>query len=107
MTPLPGWGCSVCGILLLTLAEIEAHEIHALPVDHLHVETYDRQPTAMLNLGIGTSSGAAPSAPSPSAWAPVYDVPTWGRPSPNPDVYGQPTSAAVMWAQIRRSRKDH
>lgn|SRR5262245_52521627 len=59
MTPLPRWGCPVCGLLLLTLAEAESHELHLLPADHTHVESYVDHPIRSFNLNAASASGTS------------------------------------------------
>jgi len=57
MTPLPTRFCAVCGLVLLTMTEVESHKVHALPLEHIHVEVDESQPLAQINISAATSSG--------------------------------------------------
>lgn len=65
MAPLPKWACPACGVLLLTLADLEAHEIHALPPEHIHVEVDGAQSLTQIDISAATPSGARVAAAVP------------------------------------------
>ncbi len=69
MTPLPIGFCAACGLALLTMAEVEAHKVHALPVEHIHVEVDGHQPLNQIDLiSAASGSGVSRTAPPLMSW---------------------------------------
>jgi hypothetical protein len=81
----------VCGILLLTLAEIEAHLTHTAPVKHLHVESYADFSADATNVSAIMSSGAISTAAADDVAA---MVPWW-----EPTIQRQRIATPYQWNQ--------